>query len=90
MFILYVAQGTTDLVTSGTTALNQDVGELLNLLLGTTEGAEALLGELAGTLVLVVLEELHAALLVGGEASDLTDEVTDELDALVQALQNTG
>lgn len=73
-------------MTSSTTALNKDVGQLLNLLLGTTEGSEALLGELAGTLVLVVLQQLHAALLVGGEADDLTDEVTDKLDTLAEGL----
>lgn len=72
---------------SSTTALNKDVGELLNLLLSTAEGAEALLGELTGTLILVVLQQLHATLLVGSEAGDLTDEVADELDALVQALE---
>jgi len=40
------------------------------------------LGELAGTLVLADPEQLEHALLVGGEAGDLTDEVADELDTL--------
>lgn len=73
-------------MTSSTTALNQDISQLLNLLLGTAQGAQTLLGELACTLVLVVLQEFHAALLVGGEAGDLTDKVTDELDTLAKSL----
>jgi hypothetical protein len=74
-------------VAGSTTALNQDVGKLLNLLLGTTEGTETLLSELASTLVLVVLEQLHAALLVRGKAGDFADEVTNELDTLAKSLK---
>lgn len=74
-------------MTGSTTALNQDVGELLNLLLGTTKSTETLLGELTGTLVLVVLEQLHATLLVGSETGDFADEVTDELDTLAEGLK---
>jgi len=77
-------------VTGSTTALNQDVRELLNLLLGTTEGTQALLSQLTGTLVLVVLQQLHAALLVGGKADDLTDQVTDEFDTLAEGLKKKG
>lgn len=43
-----------------------------------------LLGELTGTLVLGVAEQLDAAALVGGEAGDLLDDVTDERGALAQ------
>lgn len=49
--------------------------------------AYALLGELAGTLVLAVLQQLHAALLIGSESGDLTNDVTDELNTLVEGLK---
>ena len=48
--------------------------------------AYALLGELAGTLVLAILQQFHAALLVWGESSNFTDDVTDKLDTLVKSL----
>lgn len=86
---------------SSTTALNQYSAQLLNLLLGAAHGTQlfkvnrkgkdvksyALLGELAGTLISAILEQFHNATLIGSEAGDLTDQVTDELDTLVQALQ---
>ena len=48
--------------------LGDDSLELVDLGLGTAEGAEPLLGQLAGTLVLAVAEEFNDAALVGGEA----------------------
>ena len=42
--------------------------ELVDLGLGAAKGAELLLGELAGALVLAVAEEFDDAALVGGEA----------------------
>ena len=38
-----------------------------------------LLAELEGTLVVTLTEELHAAALVGGEPSDLTDDIACQL-----------
>jgi len=64
------------------TGIGDDSGHLLDLLLGAEEGSESLLGELTGTLILGVLDQLHDAALVGSEASDLTDEGADEDDAL--------
>lgn len=60
------------------TLLLDDGRELLDLALGAEEGAETLLGELLGLLVLRVTEELHNALLVGGETGDLADDRLDE------------
>jgi hypothetical protein len=57
----------TDLV-SGTARLGDDALELVDLLLGTAEGTEPLLGELTGTLVLAVTEQLNDTALVGGKA----------------------
>ena len=42
----------------------------------------SLLGELAGALILGVLDQLHDAALVGSKASNLTDEGADEDDTL--------
>lgn len=50
--------------------LNDDALHLLNLSLGTAEGTESLLSDLAGTLVHGVTEQLNDAALVGGEAVD--------------------
>lgn len=66
------------LVAGLATLLLDDVGELLDLALGAEECAETLLGELLGLLVLGVTEQFHNTLLVGGESSDLTDDVLDE------------
>lgn len=41
---------------TGSPALGDDLGHLVNLALGTTESSESLLCELAGTLVLAVAE----------------------------------
>ena len=44
------------------------------------------LGDLKGALILANLQQLDNALLVGRHASDLTDDVTNELDALALEL----
>lgn len=46
----------------------------------------ALLGQLAGTLILAVLEQLHDAALIGRKAGNLTDQLADKLDALGRVL----
>jgi hypothetical protein len=56
-----------DLVTS-TARLSDDTLELVDLGLGTAESTESLLGELTGTLVLGVAEQLDDSALVGGKA----------------------
>lgn len=55
---------------AGTLALGDDAGHLVDLSLATAEGAEPLLRELTGALVLGVAEEFDNATLVGGEAVD--------------------
>jgi hypothetical protein len=55
---------------TGTLALGDDAGHLVNLSLATAEGTEPLLSELARALVLGVAEEFDDATLVGGEAVD--------------------
>lgn len=57
----------TDLV-AGAASLSDDALEVLNLRLSTAEGTEPLLGELTGTLVLGVAEQLNDAALVGSKA----------------------
>jgi hypothetical protein len=42
----------------------------------------SLLAELLGTLILGVLDQLHDATLIGSEASDFANKITDELGAL--------
>jgi len=54
---------------AGTAGLSNDLGHVLDLRLGAAEGAEALLGQLAGALVLAVAEEFDDAALVGGETT---------------------
>lgn len=54
----------------GTTGVGNDALELVDLLLGTAEGTESLLGELAGTLVTGVAEQLNDTALVGGKAGE--------------------
>jgi len=78
---------------ASTARLGDDTLELIDLLLGTAKGTEPLLGELAGTLVTGVAEQLNDTALVGGEASDLLDDLTDKRSALAQVtlgLGNTG
>ena len=53
---------------SDTAGLGDDTLELINLGLSTAEGTEALLCQLAGTLVLGVAEQLNDATLVWGKA----------------------
>ena len=51
-------------------------------------GAESAAGDLDGLLLLrgnTSTDEFHHLLLVGGESSDLTDDLTDELDSLAEA-----
>jgi hypothetical protein len=79
----------TDLV-SGTARLGDDALELVDLLLGTAEGTEPLLGELTGTLVLAVTEQLNDTALVGGKASNLLDNLTDESGALAEVALGAG
>lgn len=68
-------------------ALNNHIIELVKLLLGTAERSKALLGQLAGTLVLAVLQQLQDALLIGGEANDLPDQSANKLDTLSKMLK---
>lgn len=49
----------------------------------------SLLGQLAGTLVLAVAQQLNDAALVGGETSNLLNDVTDEGGALAQVTLET-
>jgi hypothetical protein len=49
--------------------------------------AHLLLADLQGTLVLADLEELHHTPLIWCKASNLTNNLTHELDVLAQALQ---
>jgi hypothetical protein len=79
----------TDLV-SGTARLGDDALELVDLLLGTAEGTEPLLGELTGTLVLAVAQQLDDSALVGGKASNLLDDLTDESGALAEVALGAG
>lgn len=74
-------------MSSGTTRLNEDVGQLLNLLLGTSEGSQTTLSQLTGTLVLAVLQQFHATTLIGSKSNHLTNQITDELDTLSLMLQ---
>lgn len=55
---------------SSTAGLGDDALELVDLLLGTAESSESLLGELTGTLVSAVAEQFNDTALVGGKASD--------------------
>lgn len=59
--------------------LSQYVLHLVTLGLGADVRSEALLDELEGLLILGDLEQLHRTLLVGGETSDLTDQLADDL-----------
>lgn len=78
-----------DLVTRAA-SLGDDALELVDLLLGTAEGTESLLGELTGTLVLAVSEQLNDSALVGGKTSNLLDDLTDESGALAQVTLGPG
>lgn len=55
---------------TSTARLSNDIGELIDLSLGATEGTEPLLGELTGTLVLAVAEEFDNSALVWGKTDE--------------------
>jgi len=69
---------------ASTAGLGDDTLELVDLSLGTTEGTETLLGELTGALVARVAEQLNNTALVGGEAGNLLDDLTNKRGALAQ------
>lgn len=73
-----------------TAGIGDDALELVDLLLGTAEGTESLLGELTGTLVLAVAEQLDDSALVGGKTRNLLDDLTDEGGALAQVALGAG
>ena len=54
---------------TGSPALGDDLGHLVDLSLRTAEGTESLLGQLSCTLVLGVTEEFDNAALVWGETT---------------------
>ena len=71
----------------GSTArLNQHIGQLLNLLLGTSEGTQTTLSQLTSTLILAILQQFHATTLIGGKTNHLTNQVTNKLDTLTLIL----
>ncbi len=65
----------------GAARVGEDAVELVEFALGTTHSAQTLLDELLGALVHAVLEELHAAALVGRKANDLAHKLAHKLDA---------
>jgi hypothetical protein len=69
-----------------TTTLHQHSIELLELLLCATHSSQTLLGQLTGTLILAVLEQLHNTALIRSETGHLANQVTDELDTLSKFL----
>jgi len=70
---------------ASTAGLGNDAGELVNLGLGATKGAESLLGQLPCALILAVAEEFDDTLLVRGKASNLLDNLTHESSPPAQA-----
>ena len=58
------------LLVTGSPALSDDLGHLVDLSLGAAEGAESLLGQLSRTLVLGVTEEFDDTALVWGKAGE--------------------
>jgi len=81
----------------GTTAFNKDGVKFFNLSLGTSEGTElklrlknkkilyiyyAALSKLTSTLVPAIFQKFHDTTLIGSEADDFTDQVTDKDDTL--------
>lgn len=63
---------------------DDDVLELLTLLLGTEVSSDALLQELQSSLILGDTKHFKNTFLIGGEASDLTDELTHNLQNSVK------
>lgn len=55
---------------TGPAGLGDDALELIDLLLGTAEGTEPSLGQLAGSLVLAVAEQFNDSALVGGKTGE--------------------
>lgn len=55
---------------TGSPALGDNLGHLVDLSLGTAEGTESLLGQLSRTLVLGVTKEFDDAALVWGKAGE--------------------
>lgn len=67
-FLLFIFGCQKNRLVGGSAArLGDDTLELVDLRLGTAEGSEPLLRELAGALVLAVAQQLNNAALVGGE-----------------------
>lgn len=71
---------------SSLTLLDDDLGHLITLPLATEVGAEALLQELEGTLILRDTQQFHGTTLVGGETDDLSHDTSDELVVLGDCL----
>lgn len=65
-------------MTSNTSGLSNDSGHGLNLSLSTAESSKLLLGELTGTLLLGVTDQLNNSSLVRSETSNFLDNVTNE------------
>lgn len=65
-------------MTGLTSLLLDDVGEFLELSLGSEERTEPLLGQLPGLLVLGVPQQFHNSLLVRRETGNLPNDVLDE------------
>lgn len=65
-----------------TSELSNDVVHVLELAHGTRVGAQLLLSQLLGTLLLRVADKLNETALVGGETSHLVNKGTDESGAL--------
>ncbi len=62
--------------------------DFVSLYLSSVVGSESAAGNLHGLLLLgsdAGTDEFHHLLLVGGESSDLTDDLTDELNSLAEA-----
>ena len=79
--------GASPLVTGSTTGFHEDIAQFFYLPLATDVRTKTTLGQLASTLVLVVLQQFHDALLIGGKTNHLTNETTDETNTLTKGLQ---
>lgn len=65
-----------------TARLGEHSVELIDLALGTTKSAQTLLGKTTGALVETVLEQFHAATLIGSKAGNLADDVANKMNTL--------
>lgn len=72
---------------SSATAFNDDSVQLLDLSLCAEQRSETLLGKLASTLFLAVLEQLEDSALIRGKAHNFADKSTDELDTGIKTLK---